>query len=402
MFTAPPEAAGFLARHHTAALSAVAAFTGIATAAAAASLWFQSFLWVDVLTLVFGAVLAAVISVWHVRHLTLALAVAATPLPGLLWAAPLAAGSHFGLVPVIAYGFGFASATLYAQRLLDLRLGTEEGEAPWRASGVMLGLASLFALVWFAHSDGADAALQAVVDLIGTTISVLLFLPLLAPLLRSDEAFIADANRARERRGHFFEGLGGAAIARWSLSFTGVMLVFFVLGWFGGEPLLRSGWWHYGVTVIAVGAALGVAAGGWREGIALGLVLTLVAVTALWWRTYVRAPFGAVAALEMVALAGLFALSRARAMRTWRAVGDPPETICRHALEGSAGAVFAALGAIAAAIPSLMQAGASVIVLSLCIAGVCGTLAFPVALAALETLLPRRRSVEDVFGIRRR
>jgi hypothetical protein len=70
----------------------------------------------------------------------------------------------------------------------------------------------------------------------------------------------------------------------------------------------------------------------------------------------------------------------------------------RRALEGADGAVFAALGAAAAAVPSLMQPGAAVVLVSILAAGLCGALLFPPVLTALETLLPHRRSVEDVFG----
>jgi hypothetical protein len=400
MLTAPSGAAGFLARHHTAALSAVAAFAGVATAAATASVWFQSIIWVDAAALLLGAVLAAAISLWHLRHPTLAAFVAATPLPGRIWAAPLSAGSYFGLVPVAAYGFGFALATLYAQRLLDRRLNADEGEAPWCATGVMLALALGLALIWFGH--GSDAALQAVADLAGTSVSVLLLLPLLVPFLKFDEEFVAAANRTRERRGRIFEWLGGAAIPRWGLSFTGIALVFFALGWFGADTMLRPGWWHYAVTIVMVCGVLGAFAGGWREGTGLGLVLALVCVVALWWRSYARIPFGTVTVLQMVTLAGLLEVSAARRLQVWRAGGDPPETVRRRALENSGGAVFAAMGAAAAALPSLVHPGAPVMVLSLLAAGLCGALLFPAILTAFETLVPRRRSVEDVFAKLRR
>ncbi|GAA0556117.1 hypothetical protein [Rhizomicrobium electricum] len=397
MFAARSGAAGFLARHHSAALSAVAAFAGLATAAATASVWYQSIVWLDVAALALGAVLAAAIGYWHLRHLTLAILVAVTPLPGLLWAAPLSAGSSFGLVPVIAYAFGFALATLYVQRLLDRLLRSRAGEAPWYATGVMLVLTAVLVPIWF-HGTNSNAAVQAASDLIGTSASVLLLLPLSLPLLRFDEAFVAEANRARERRGRIFEWLGGAAIPRWGLSFTGIALVFLALGWFGAEAMLLRGWWQFALTAVLVCAALGAFAGGWREGLGLGLVLALVTVVALWWRSYdPRLPFGAVAILEMTMLAGLLALAGARQMRRWRASGEPSDMVRRRALEDSAGGVFATLGATAAAMPSLIHAGAPVVVLSILAAGLCGALLFPAILTALETLLPHRRSVEDVF-----
>jgi hypothetical protein len=393
MFAAPSGAAGFLARHHTAALSAVAAFAGLATAAATASVWYQSIVWVDAAELVLGAMLAALISYWHLRHWRLAAVVAAAPLPGLLWAAPLSAGTAFGLVPVIAYGFGFAVATLYAQRLLDRLLRQVAGEPPWRSAGVMLVLTLALAAVWFWRSDNADAATQAAFDVIAATASVLLLLPLALPLLQFDEAFVVAANRARESHGRLFEWFGGAAIPRWGLSLTGIALVFLALGWFGAP--LQHGWWRYGVSFVLVCSGLGVFAGGWREGLGLGLVLALAALTALWWQSYARAPFGAVVALELAMFAGLLAVSGARQMRLWRS--DPPEIVRRRALEDSGGGVFAVLGAAAAMVPSLLHAGAPAIMLSIFAAGLCGALLFPAIMTGIETLIPHRRSVEDVF-----
>jgi hypothetical protein len=399
MLAAPSGAAGFVARHHTAALSVVAALTGVVTAAAAASVWFQSIVWLDAATLMAGAVLAFAVAYWHTRHLALAMLVAATPLPGLVWAAPLSAGAHFGAVPFVAYGFAYALATLYVRHTLDRVLGVAAGEPPWRAAAVVLGLTVAYALIWFYRTENGDAALQAVGDIIGASASVLLLLPLSAALVHCDEAFVAKVNRARERRGRLFEHLGGATIPRWGLSFTGVALIFLALGWFGAEPELRSGWWRYAVTIVVAAAALGPFAGGRREALGLLLVTAIACLLALWWRNYdARLPFGAVAALEVAMLACLIALSGARLMRLWRASGDEPAMARRRALEDGSGAVFATLGAAAAALPSLVFAGAQVIVLAIFVGGLCGALLPAVIVSGLDAILPRRRSVDDVFG----
>lgn len=93
--------------------------------------------------------------------------------------------------------------------------------------------------------------------------------------------------------------------------------------------------------------------------------------------------------------AGLLAVSGARHMRLWRS--DPPEIVRRRALEEAGGGAFAVLGVTAAMVPSLLHTGAPVIMLSIFAAGLCGALLFPAIMTGVETLLPHRRSVDDVF-----
>lgn len=398
MLAAPSGAAGFIARHHSAVLSAMLSLVGIVTGTAAVLGSLEQVAWIDVAALGFSAVLAATIAFWQTRHLTLAILTAATPLLGLVWAAPLSAGSGFAAVPFLAYGFGVAVAILYAQLVLDRVLSQVEGEAPWRAAGVVLGLFAVLGALWFRRTGGADAALQSAGDAILASLSVLL-LPLMVPLLRFDEAYVARANRTRERRARAFERLGGAAIPRWGLALSGIVLIFLALGWFGTESDMRAGWWRTAITVMLAGGVFGALAGGWRESLGLALVAGVVCLVALWWRGYdARLPYGAVNVLQSAMLASFLVLRGARHMRNWRRAGDLPEMVRRRALEDSSGAVFAAMGAAAAALPSCLHAGAPVIVLCTLFAGLAGAILLPVLLTGIETLLPRRRSVDEVFG----
>jgi hypothetical protein len=402
MLAAPSGAAGFVTRHPTAALSAVLVLTGIITGPAAALAFSQSLSLLDPAVLALGAVLAAGISFWHTRHPVLAVLTAVTPLPGLILAAPLAAGASFGLVPFVAYGFGFALATLTVQHVLDRLLCATMSEAPWRAAGVVLGLAILLAIVWFRHSDNADAAMQAVGDLLAVSASVLLLLPVLMARVHFDEAYVADANRVHERRGRTFERLGGASLPRWGLSLTGIAIIFLALGWFGAAPVVQGGWWRYGATVVLVCGAFGAFAGGWREGLGLGFVGAVSCLAALWWQTYARVPFGAVGAFEVAMLASFLSLSSARQMRAWRRAGDASDMARRRALEEPSGAIFATLGATAAALPSLLHAGAQVIVLAVLAAGLCGAILLPAVLTGIEAVFPRWQSLQEMYGRTRR
>jgi len=385
---------------HTAVVSVVLSLAGLGTGTATALAYFQAIAVADIAALAGATVLVALVCFWQARHAVLALLTAIAPLPGLIWAAPLSGGSYFGMVAFLGYGFGAAVAVLYAQHVLDRLLSHGDGESPWWSAAVAAGLLAVLGALWFWHGDGADAALQAAADTAAALLSVLLLLPLAVSHLSFDENFVADANRARERRALRFEKLGHGAIPRWGLALTGIALIFLALGWFDAEPMLREGWWRSAVSVVLVCGALGAMARGWREGVGLGLITAIAGLAALWWRIYDgRTPFGAVSALQIAILAAFVGLCAARAMRLWRGAGDTDAMARRRALEDSSGAMFATLSATAATLPALLiHPGATVFVAATIAAGLSGTLLFPAVLTGLETVLPRRRTVDEVFG----
>jgi hypothetical protein len=399
MLAAPSGAAGFFARHPVAVLSAIALPAGLATAAASVSAWLLHASPLDIAAFAAAVVLVVMVAYWHTRHGALALLIAMTPLPGLIWVAPLASGSQFFLVPYAAYGFAAALASLYAQHLLDCVLGGSDGEGPWRAAAAVLVLTGGLAALWFSGTGNGNAALQAGADTFAAVASLMLLLPLTVRLLRFEEATVTRINRVRERRARLAEPLGGGAVPRWSLALTGIILIFAAMGWFGFPHPLGVSWWRIAVSGLVVLGVFGIIGGGWREAIALAAVAAMTGLVALWWRAYdPRLSHGAVDVLALAALASLSGLVLARRLWAWRRGGDSGDMLCRQALEECSGAVFAALAALAAVLPGLLFAGAVPFVLLTPLAVLAGALLFPAVLTALETLLPRRRSVDEVFG----
>ena len=83
---------------HTAVVSVVLSLAGLGTGTATALAYFQAIAVVDVVALAGAAVLVALVCFWQTRHAALAILAAVAPIPGLVWAAPLSSGAHFGLV----------------------------------------------------------------------------------------------------------------------------------------------------------------------------------------------------------------------------------------------------------------------------------------------------------------
>jgi hypothetical protein len=383
---------GFFDSHRTLVLSAVLSLAGIATGTAAAFAVLQSFSILELSLLATGVLLAFGVAAWHSRHLPLAALTALAPVPGLLWAAPLARGASYGAMPFLAYGFGFAVAALAVEAGLQRLLGGQ-GEAPRTAAAFASLLMAVLSGLWFL---GSDAALQAAADTILAAASALLLLPFLL-LLHFDETFVARANRARERQLRLLQRLSLAMVPRWGLSFTGIVLVFLTLGWFGAAPALPHGLGPLllrGLTGVLLATAAGTAAGGWREGLAIALI-TVTACLVL--QAAVPAGTDGTLLLTAGALVLLLALQGGRCALAYRQRGDPPPLARQRSLEGAAGAFFAAAGALAALLPALvLWPGLGVFALGSVLAA-CGIVFVPAVVTALEAVVARRRTAAELF-----
>lgn len=394
----------FCLHHRTPVVSVVLSLAGIVTGAATAMAVVQQPALVDMGLLTIGIALAAALCFLQTRHLALALLTAAAPVLGLVWAAPISGGSDFGALPALAYGFGFAVAALVAQRRVEGEIGGRDGEAPWAAAGVALALMGILALFWFGRTPSADAALQAVADTALAVLSVAVVLPLAIGLLHFDESFVARANRAREHRDRFFERVALVTIPRWGFSFTGIAVVFLALGWFGAAPVLRDGEMLRIGSVLLVGVTGGVLAGGWREGFAIGLICTVVCLMSRWGTVVdTQAPFASVGVLQIVTMGLLLAVYGEQRALARRHKGAPPVVAQRRALKRASGQVFAGLGAVVVLLPGLIVWPDSLaFVVGGLIAVGAATVSVPAAITAFEVLKPRRRTVEDLYGRRKK
>ena len=304
----------FYRRYHKAVVSAVLSVTGIVTGTAAALVLTQALVFSNALMLGASAVLVLGLAYGFLRHWGLAALTVMAPLPGLLWAAPIASGSDFGAVPFLAYGLTVTAATLYCERELTLLLQPDAvppgfsrwGNGPFLPVLAALGVMALTAFIWFRGGAGADAALQAVADSALALLSVLVLLPLGISLLHFDEAFVARANRAGEQRGRWLEGLDFAAIPRWGLSLAGITMVLIVLGWYGAREALQDAPVWRAATVILVAIVGGVIGAGWREGLALAAAIGAACLLFLWASVIATGlPDGAIAVLQIGSFAAV-------------------------------------------------------------------------------------------------
>lgn len=397
----------FYLRNRSLLLSIVLSVLGVVTGVAAASAFLSGASLRDAALICAGAVLAAAISLLHTRHLALAVLTAAAPLPGLAWAAPLSADARFGAVPMLAYAFAYAVAVMLAQDVIVRTLDGGETENYVRPAAVGVGAAAALALLWFWRSAAGTGAFQAVLDiaLAGTSVSFLVLAG--ASFLHFDEIFVARANRAREHRLRFLEKIAMTAVPRWGMSIAGIALIFVALAWFAAQPALA----YFPNAEAIAAASIGVlfalaffACGGWREGLAATIVSVLVCMIALWaFAAVIRtAPQAHIGLLELVALV-LFLVSCAfRRAQAHRRLGDDPAIARLRAVEELGGAqFFAILGGVAVLLPAaFFRSGVVAYVIALAFAVVAVIGFAPAVVTAAELLLPRRRSLEELYGRR--
>jgi hypothetical protein len=226
------------------------------------------------------------------------------------------------------------------------------------------------------------AALGAVV----VGVYVLAVLPLALGRIALDEAAIAHANRAGEVLERLAARLDFLEQARWALSLSGIAMVLLVLILF--DPVATKMWTMR--PFAGSGAAVAVFAIGWgwlrswRIALAAAASAGFAATLATWAAAHAgaSAPWalitsgtGVVAALAFVLAAGL------------------AESGASAALSARTGTVLCAV--LAWLIAAVAQPFAAALALA---AALTCVLLLPAFFVALGTMLPRYRSLEDVFG----
>jgi len=179
-------------------------------------------------------------------------------------------------------------------------------------------------------------------------------------------------------------------------------------GWFGAAPhlahsalLAQPALW--GASALLIFLATFAAGRDWRDALAATLALAALTLLCLflWGRATGRLTVSSFAEMAVVTAAALLLLLQLSARsRAYRQTGDSPAVARLRALEDLGLAPwFGVVGAGAATLPWIVLHG-SIGMLSpmLLLAAAAALLAMPSLATALETLVRRRRSVDELYG----
>lgn len=398
----------FYERNRIAILAVVLALLGIATGVGTALALLHNTGLRDAALIGGGVALAAVCCVIQTRHVLLGLLAAVAPLPGLIWGVPAGGDEAFGFVPFLAYALAVAVASLSAQTIVERALDGRAGH-PWWAAAAAVAMTIALVVLWCWGTALTDAVMQAAIDAALATVSVAVVMLAGAELLRFDEDFVARANRAFERRLRIFEWAAAVTTPRWGLSVSGIALVFLALGWFGAEPVIlplhavNAG--RAALSLALCIAAGGAVSGGWRDAAAIATAALVACLAGLW----AIAAHGhadataSVACLEAVAIGTLLAFFAGGRGWAYRRTGEESAVARQRAIEGTgAGQSFAAAAAAVSVLPAVVYHPAyAVSAVALLFALVAGIVFAPAIATALETIMPRQRTIEETYRTER-
>jgi hypothetical protein len=344
------------------------------------------------------------------RHFGLALTAALAPLPGMIAAGPLAATLAYS-AHLAVYGFTVTiGACLAAEAVHGILLERERPEAvatALRHTAIPAGFAVLagviFLIAWFGPHW---IALGSAIELAAASLSTVAFLSVLPLVLTFGEAFVVGANRARESRESLLAIATLVCEPRWALSGTGIAAVFVVLGVSGidlpSSLILKVAIVWSGFVLLAGGLAW-ASGREWRDAFATALAIAVLAVVGVWlWGVAVGhltpnsfLELGIVAALALFLMLDLL-----RRLRQLMDSGEAPAAARRGALEAFGFAPwFGVLAAGGAAFPWILLHGSiATLTVLFPLAGMAALLALPALATALESLIRRRLSVEQLYG----
>jgi hypothetical protein len=231
---------------------------------------------------------------------------------------------------------------------------------------------------------------------------------LAASLLPLGESFFVAINRAREKRERWLQIAMRVTESRWGLSLSGAALVLAVLGWFGAAPLLGHSalldqpllWAASALGIFLIALAV---ARDWREALAAVLALAALTLLSLWLWGHASGRLTLAAFVEIVAVvaSALFVmLLLADMRRVYRQSGDDAATARLRALDALGTAPWFGAGCAAAALLPWIVVHGSIVTLAamFAAAGVAAVLIQPAIATALERALPRRRSLDQLYG----
>jgi hypothetical protein len=358
--------------------------------------------------------LSSVIAFAHLRHAGLALATAVVPLSGLIAAASL--GLFLGPL-VLAYLTGLTIALFLADdialRVVDGSGGADAAAETLRENAFAGAAAAIsaaaLATVMLLAGHRAATPLMAALDEAASGLSALIVLPLVASLLPYSEDFVSRANRLRELRERRTEKLAAVTEPRWGWSLTGIGVVFFALTFFGSralhatEPVAHFALEIWCVAAVLVaGAALAVTRD-WRRSLAATIALGLAALVGCWGyaRAGISLNLASWLALMQVMGTGL-ALSLFVAQAARPDGGEDTTAASVRSLMGKTGVVAAAtFCAIVVLLGLSLSIGREAIALTVALffAGLGAVLLQPALTIAIETLAPRRSTIEARYRV---
>lgn len=361
-------------------------------------------------------IVGGLIAFAHLRHAASAALVVLAPLPGMIAAGAFAPGGGLAVTDLLAcYGFAVVFGSCLCgdamRRVLDAATPADAArETLARALGalllaVVIGVA--LTVAWL-FRDARALGLGGASGFAAAALSVLAIVPFAFAMLPFGEPFFVAANRARERRETWLRNATLVTDPRWALSLSGSAIVLATLGWFGAEPLLRHsallaqpGLWGASALIVFL-SAFGLARD-WRDAVAATLALAALVLLALYLWGRASGHLGATSFVEIVvaaALALFLMLGSIAQTRRYRRSGDTMAVARLRAIEDAGLAPwFGALGAAGAAAPWVLVHGSTATLALLFPLSVAAALLGQPALAtALESLIPRRRSLGELYG----
>ncbi|MGD0144573.1 MAG: hypothetical protein ABSC92_15575, partial [Rhizomicrobium sp.] len=361
-------------------------------------------------------VVCLVIAFLHLRHVGLALAAAFAPLPGLIAAASLVHGATVEPLS-LAYLTGLTVALFLAD---DIALRVIEGaggpdamattlKENWLACCAAILAASAFtALLLFAGHHARTPFIATCAEL-AAGFGALIVLPLIASLLPFGEDFVARANRLRELRERLLEKIAAVTEPHWGWSLTGIGVVFLALAFFGSRSLHATpGIAHSApviwlvAMVVTIGASL-AATRDWRRSLAVLIALGLAALTGCWGFARAGVPLNVnswLALMQVLGIGAVLVLLVAAAARP-DADEDATAASVRSLLGKTSAAVASSLCALTVLLALSLSLGGEALALAVVIvfAGVGAVLLQPALTIAIETLAPRRSTIEARYRV---